>query len=679
MRKYLTLILLCFLALNGAKAQDNTIKVVDFYLNENDLAANMHGSIVYDQNGEKCALIKIRTNQIGFSFDVGMLGVTKTVQKTGEIWVYVPEGVKHITLYHTNLASLKYDFKQPLQRAKTYILELQAKEIFNVVDDKTKVGTINLEIYPPTANIVINAIPVKLDQEGKEQVQLYYGRYTYELSDPNYYPVSGLLKIDRSTPQNLKIRMKQAFGWLNLSSEEGLDGATIYIDNNVVEGTVNTNRIPVKHGSHTVRIENPLYLPYSADFSISDSTTTTLAVTMQQNYGTVTLNCADPQATIFVDGQLKAKGAWTGKISTGNHTFECRRGYHNSSTRTLNIGNGSIITVPLDAPTPILGTLDISTNPEGASVYLNDTLVGTTPFVNRNILIGEKTLRIEKQFYTTEEREITLSPDSTVKISVPLTNRVPVNISASIDSSKIYLNGEYKGVTPYADTLDGGKYSIKVDAGKKYKAINKTIDITPYNNEFHYTLKRDYTKANEMYLEVNYMLPTNDLAKSIPVLGFNIGKYIHNVCIEAGIEAEFIDREFYLNNKDLSYQNVYIENLECFHGSLGYGISLNNRLRFTPQVGIQYVWPQASMQDITPSDSGNNSSGFYDVSMFGFNANASCRLSFAVLPFMGISITPSYKIPIKESSLFEIAKNTLTLVKNANSGFSAKAGIVFFF
>lgn len=669
MKKYIILLLLFTTFLQVATAQDNTIKVVDFYLNEQDISANTHGNIVYDQNGEKCALIKIRTNQRGFSFDVGMLGITKTVQKTGEIWVYVPEGVKHITLYHNTLATLKYDFNQTLQKARTYILELQAKEVYNIVEDKTKVGTINLDIYPPTASIVINSIPVKLDQEGKEQVQLYYGTFTYDISDPNYYPVNGLLKIDSEKPQSLKIRMKQAFGWLNINCAEGLDGASIYIDNQSIDTAAATSRIPVKHGSHTVRIENPLYYPYSADFSISDSTVTALNVTLQQNYGIVALNCADPLATIFIDGQAKAKGSWTGKVSTGNHTFECKRGYHTSSTKTLNIGNGSNITVPLDAPTPIYGTLNLTTDPEGAKVFINDTLAGTTPLVNKNILVGKKILRIEKQFYTTEEREITLSPDNIINLSVPLTNRVPVNISANTDSTKVYLNGEYKGLAPYADTINGGKYSIRLEAGKKYRTINSTIDITPYNNEFNYKLKKNFARANEIYMDVNYMLPTNEYAKNIPALGLNIGTYLHNFNIEAGYEMENGNDEVYFTSDLEKSQKVEISDLKNIIFKVGYGITLTNRMRLTPQIGVQYNRPQASLYSVE---------NYSEPTIFSLSATASCRFTFAFLPFMGVTITPSYRIPVKESLLYELTSDISPRFDSSNNGFAIKAGFVFF-
>ena len=81
-------------------AYSQKMSVESFKLDETDLTANLAGTTVLDQNGEKCALIKIFTTETGFSFDVGSLGVVKTEQKVGEIWVYVPFGIKKIVLSH---------------------------------------------------------------------------------------------------------------------------------------------------------------------------------------------------------------------------------------------------------------------------------------------------------------------------------------------------------------------------------------------------------------------------------------------------------------------------------------------------------------------------------------------------------------------------------------------------
>ena len=94
--KRLSFILVLLLCITVMQAQ--SLSVQSFRLDEADLTANTAGTMVMDQNGQKCALIKVETTLTGFSFDAGSLGVVKTEQKVGETWVYVPEGVKRLNL-----------------------------------------------------------------------------------------------------------------------------------------------------------------------------------------------------------------------------------------------------------------------------------------------------------------------------------------------------------------------------------------------------------------------------------------------------------------------------------------------------------------------------------------------------------------------------------------------------
>ena len=116
MRNIITLIM-C-LCSTIVLAQENKIVIKSFEYNETDVTANLGENIVLDNDGEKCALLRIETTQTGFEFDVGRLGVQKVAYKTAEVWVYVPQGVRFITIRHKQLGqSEKYTFPFRLEAA----------------------------------------------------------------------------------------------------------------------------------------------------------------------------------------------------------------------------------------------------------------------------------------------------------------------------------------------------------------------------------------------------------------------------------------------------------------------------------------------------------------------------------------------------------------------------------
>ena len=121
--KRILAILIMFVCVQIIGAQN--ISVSSFRLLENDLDANTAGTMEKDQNGEVAALIKVVTTQTGFTFDGGALGIVKTLQKPGEIWVYVPRGLKKITISHSQLGVLRdYYLPMAVASARTYSIIL---------------------------------------------------------------------------------------------------------------------------------------------------------------------------------------------------------------------------------------------------------------------------------------------------------------------------------------------------------------------------------------------------------------------------------------------------------------------------------------------------------------------------------------------------------------------------
>lgn len=97
-RVVLTIFLIGFGLCSGVLSAQN-ISVKSFRLLETDLTANTAGTMKRDQNNEVSALIKVVTTETGFAFDGGMLGIVGAEQRTGEIWVYVPQKSRKITLH----------------------------------------------------------------------------------------------------------------------------------------------------------------------------------------------------------------------------------------------------------------------------------------------------------------------------------------------------------------------------------------------------------------------------------------------------------------------------------------------------------------------------------------------------------------------------------------------------
>lgn len=132
------------------------ISVQSFRLAEDDQSANTAGAIVYDQNANKCALIKVMTPYKDFYFDAGTLGVMKVEEKQGQTWVYVPGGVKRLKISHQKFGTLRdYDLGMMLKSAKTYIMELTTAKVQTAIG-AVAIGEVEINSDPLLADVYID-------------------------------------------------------------------------------------------------------------------------------------------------------------------------------------------------------------------------------------------------------------------------------------------------------------------------------------------------------------------------------------------------------------------------------------------------------------------------------------------------------------------------------------------
>ena len=146
------LLLLCSVIINA-----QSLSISSFRLLDSDLTANTTGTIEKDQNGEIAAIIKVVTTQTGFTFDGGSLGIVKTIQKPSEIWVYVPRGLRKITISHPQLGMLRdYYFNIPIEAARTYEMILVSGEVQTIVKQTRSSQFVVFQLEPSNAIVEID-------------------------------------------------------------------------------------------------------------------------------------------------------------------------------------------------------------------------------------------------------------------------------------------------------------------------------------------------------------------------------------------------------------------------------------------------------------------------------------------------------------------------------------------
>ena len=260
-------------------AQD--ITVTNFTLAEHDLTATGRDAVL-DQNGIKCALIRVQTTQKGFQFDVGSIGITKVDDNhVGEIWLWVPYGTRHISIRHNQVGSLpNYDFPINIEKGRTYIMEITHSQVFINNYDNNRQQMLSIKIVPSKSTLTLNGMNVPLNDMGETELKLAFGTYTYLVKSEGFYPKEGQIEINDSiNKQSLIVDdLTPIVGKLEIKTTPST--AQVYVDNKLISDASSTFDIQI--GKHIVRTSLVGYKEERKEVSISERQTTSLNITLSQ-------------------------------------------------------------------------------------------------------------------------------------------------------------------------------------------------------------------------------------------------------------------------------------------------------------------------------------------------------------------------------------------------------------
>ena len=673
------------------------ISVASFKLLENDLTANTTGTMERDQNGEVAALIKVVTTEQGFSYNVGMAGIVKTVQQVGEIWVYVPHGVKKIMIRHQQLGSLSEDYYFPIsiEKAKTYEMKLTTGKVETIVTRTAGKQYVTFKVAPTNAVVELDDMLLDVDGNGYVEKSVPYGTHSYRVSCTNYHTEAGQIVVSEKEKAEVNVTLRPNFGWIDFKGADEYHGAQVYVGNERI-GQLPLRSETLKSGVYQVKIMKPLYKPYETKVTVTDNEITELAVELIPNFAHMTLK-ADKDCEIWVDEKFKGKEVCEIDLELGKYTVEVKRASHRTVSDVVLVSDVLPRTVQLPSPTPIYGVLDITSTPSNATVSVDRVEIGQTPLIKGEILLGKHNVVFEKDGYAPVEKSVELIEEGVdVQLSAELPKAEKVNITSEPSGARVTIDGVYKGVTPLMESLVWGVHSIgfsmdgyldemktlKVDAstdwfGQDLKSSSETVKITTSPSEAIVAIDGEIEGISPLTATLargshlisiekegykgysSYM--TIPLAKD-EKLHFKLdkegkikekkihSKHYKNLAwyLDGGIDYSS-DFEFggafqtglYLLglNVELGYQ-VY-DYTDVLALRAGFGIRCGRKILITPQVGI-------NLTDIGLVEDFSNWYTFYnhledtDWST-GENINiASCRFQYCFSRCFAFNVTPEY-------------------------------------
>lgn len=555
--------------------------VKSFYLAETDLTANTQGTMVHDQNGNPCALIKVETTLNGYTFDVGVLGVSEVKRVGGEIWVYIPFGVRKITISHPELGVIRnYAFNTRIDKGRTYILQLNAK-VGNRTYDSRKKQKVILSVSPKTAEVEINGITQQHNQSGKYELSLSLGVHDLLVSNNRYHTIRDQIAVNNpDSTLTVNLELKPTFGWVtfNCNNDE-----ILYLNDQETE-TNGNEALLLDSGHYRIVVKKALHESYNRPLEVKDGESYTITPTFKPRYRELEFQ-VNADAEIWINGAMEGCGVVSRKFEYGRYNVECKLPKHASTNRTVLVDSTTTGPIILDSPKPLFREINFHTD-EGVDIFINGVKAGTET-AKKTLDFG--TYEIECRKHKHKSTYSTLTIDSTTTAnSITLESPIPLFREYIINTDKdveIWIDSTKVGVGPMKYALDFGTYLIegrmpyhRTTSQTIISDPKKLIDSiyiekpTPILSEINFNSKPSNA---EVYIDNNIVgytpciIPIIIGPHKVKIDKKGYQSYNQDILLAEG-QREVIDiqlsKAFPLSIRANEYANIYIDNKKVTRG-----------------------------------------------------------------------------------------------------------------
>ncbi len=494
MRKTALLILTLFI-FNALWAD---IAVKSFRALPQDMDARVYHPVI-DQNGDKCAIIKVVTTETGFYFESPSIGIFKTQQQVGEIWLYVNWGTKRITIKHPHLGVLRdYIIPITIEKEMVYEMVLTTGRVITIVEEES-IESQWLVITPEPADATITIDDIVSNNMGMYQGKLKPGPYTYRVEAPMYHSEIGMLHI-KDVKLDMPVKLKPNYGYVKVNSSPETD-ARVLIDDKFLPSNTPVTSEKLKSGEYTVKVQKDNYKPFVQQVLIEDEKTTHINAVLEPNFAELSV-LSPNEASIYINGVSKGKGSVKERKPAGIYTVEAKLDKHKDDRKDveLKIGEQRVVTLQ---PQPIYGSVEIITNPPRATILINGKDYGTTPNTIKNLLIGEYNLQLNLANYKTVKQQLLIEESKTIDVVIDLES---VKTETIAQTPKTTLSSSRSGAKPVLTakkdkTASKGQFIIVPGVSQSLMLDKETLrlaDKTP-----NYQLMLGYAKLMGGYLRLN--------------------------------------------------------------------------------------------------------------------------------------------------------------------------------
>jgi len=397
-------------------------------------------------------------------------------------------------------------FPSPDQSAENFVQNvvipsLQGKNyavnsIFFYANTYPKTGKISVSSNPSGATIYVDGIYV-----GKSPVTTTMDTGShYVVGYLNGQSKSQMVNVNSGQTASVFLQFAQPMATLNVNSNPS--GADVYIDNQYKGSspvTVNLNP-----GTYTLKLQKSGYETYNEQFNLSTTLTKNINLTPIVNNHDLSLSSNPSGASVYINNQYKGTTPKTLTLEEGNYTVKLSKSGYEDYNENINLDRNISRNISLN-PIQQNYNLSVSSNPSGASIYLNNSYYGQTP-MTISLIEGNYNLQLQMNNYDSYSETINLNRNVSRNITLtPIQQNYNLSISSNPSNASVYINNSYYGKTPMNITLMEGNYNLEIEKSgydnytetiNLNRDVSRNITLTPEVQNYNLNLKSNPSGAS---------------------------------------------------------------------------------------------------------------------------------------------------------------------------------------
>ena len=255
--------------------------------------------------------------------------------------------------------------------------------------------------------------------------------------------------------------------------------AEIFIDNEMVGKGEAIKAVSIG-AEHRYRVVCEDYYTKEGVIYFAQREEKSINVELESNFGFITIKSDPSGADVYVDNvKVGTTPYMMKKITIGNHVVELRKmGYENYADMvdiTRDDVNKQMEEVVLAAERIVMGTMAVYSNPEDADITVDGDYMGRTP-QTFDIKAGQHEVVLSKPGCIPATKTVFVAEGITTNVNIYLPVGRDIFISTDKDGDKIYVDGEYVGLSPLTTLLSYGGHEVKAERGPK--TISQNINVS---------------------------------------------------------------------------------------------------------------------------------------------------------------------------------------------------------